>query len=176
MLEELTKNWNPAWVTALATLVGVAVALRIVVPWCKVRWMFRGNGAAIMALLRESSCQIMCQEGVFSAGRFSNRSRGVYVVVGEERYSLCRQDFDRLCEHGYIYRSGEFQGFELSAIGESLLDGYKNAQWLAKGIMRARSRGRYRCNGGRLLRCYCEKQAYRVLGREIPLPFYFRWK
>ena len=81
-----------------------------------VRRMFRGSGAAIIALLGEPSCKVLRTEGTGVDGPISSRSKDVYVVVGREEYLLCHQDLKRLRDHGYIYLSGSSQdsSFKLS--------------------------------------------------------------
>ena len=172
----LIAGVDPAWVTALSAAAGGAIALRIVIHWCKVRKMFRGSGAAIIALLGEPSCEVLRMEGTGVDGPISSRSKDVYVVVGRERYLLCHQDLERLRDHGYIYLSGSSQdsSFKLARLGELFLSRYDNSPWLARGIRRVRHPSRFRCYGGRLLWCHCQKRTRRVAGREIPLPC-FLW-
>ena len=129
---------------------------------CMVRRMFRGSGAAIIALLGEPSCKVLRTEGTGVDGPISSRSKDVYVVVGREEYLLCHQDLERLRDHGYIYLSGSSQdsSFKLSRLGELFLSRYDNSPWLARGIRRVRHPSRFRCYGGRLLRCRCQKRVY----------------
>ena len=172
----LIEGVDPAWVAALSAAAGGAIALRIAIHWCMVRTMFRGSGAAIIALLGEPSCKVLRTEGTGVDGPISSRSKDVYVVVGREDYLLCHQDLERLRDHGYIYLSGSSQdsSFKLSRLGELFLSRYDNSPWLARGIRRVRHPSRFRCYGGRLLRCRCQKRTRRVAGREIPLPC-FLW-
>ena len=175
-MKEVLESLNPAWITAFGAVVGAVIALRIVVHWCMVRWVFRGSATAIVALFGEPSCEARCTEGISVAGRISSESKDVYVVVGEERYLLCRKDLYRLREYGYIYRSGSSsdQPFVLSRLGELFMSRYDNSPWLARGIRRVRRPSRFRCNGNKLLWCRCEKRTYRVGGLRIPLPC-FLW-
>ena len=93
----------------------------------------------------------------------------VYFKVGEDRYSLCRCDLERLHGMGYVYRK-EHQ-YHLSRLGRLLLERQDNARLLAKGVARAKRGASYlRCNGGLWLRCRCEK--FWVAGhRKIRVPF-----
>ena len=51
---------NPAWISAILAAIGVIIALTI---WWWPRRVFRGSGAAIIALLGEPSCEVMCPTG-----------------------------------------------------------------------------------------------------------------
>ena len=141
----LIEGVDPAWVAALSAAAGGAIALRIAIHWCMVRRMFRGSGAAIIALLGEPSCKVLRMEGTGVDGPISSRSKNVYVVVGREQYLLCHQDLERLRDHGYIYLSGSSQdsSFKLSRLGELFLSRYDNSPWLARGIRRVRHPSRF---------------------------------
>ena len=55
----LRHRWdalNPAWISAIVAAIGVIIALTI---WWWPRRVFRGSGAAIIALLGEPSCEEM---------------------------------------------------------------------------------------------------------------------
>ena len=67
-----------------------------------------------------------------------------------------------------VYRK-EHQ-YYLSRLGRLLLERHDNARLLAKGVARAKRTSYLRCNGGRWLRCRCEK--FWVAGHEkIRVPF-----
>ena len=179
-VEQITKHlgaawaWvkaaDPAWVSALAAVIGVAVALGVVVRWCVLRRELRGSGAAIIALLGESKHE------AYASFKGSGRSRGiayrnetVYFVVGTDRYFLCKRDLERLHALGYVYRD-EHQ-YRLARLGRLLLEKHDNARLLAKGVARAKRGSCWRCNGRLWLRCRCEK--YWLAGHEkfrVPFP------
>lgn len=158
---------NPAWISAILAAIGVIIALTI---WWWPRRVFRGSGAAIIALLGEPSCEVMCPTGRGRVGPISRCSNIAYFSVGADRYLLCPLDLDRLREQGYVLVTDG--RFELSRLGRLLLEKYDNGRLLARGVARAKRHDRLRCAGGRWLRCRCERYAYDVAGREIPLPFF----
>ena len=183
-VEQITKHlaagwtWvkavDPAWVSAIAAVIGVAVALGVVVRWCVLRRDLRGSGAAILALLGESDLEAFTDlEGRGRAFGIEHSSEIVYFKVGADRYFLCKRDLERLHALGYVYRK-EHQ-YHLARLGRLLLDRYDNARLLAKGVARAKRGGYLRCNGRLWLRCRCEK--YWLAGHErarIPFPL-GRW-
>lgn len=157
---------DPAWIRATIAVIGGIIALTI---WWWLRRVFRGSGAAIIALLGESSCKVMCPTGRGRVGSISRCSKIAYFSVGADRYLLCRRDLDRLREQGYI--SVTDGRFGLSRLGRLLLDKHDNGRLLAKGVARAKRHDRLLCAGGRWLRCRCERYTWDIAGREIPLPF-----
>ena len=166
-----TSMIDPAWVAAASAAVVALLALGVVVRWWFLRQVLRGSAAAIVALLGESSHEMITPNGTFRAGRLSRRSKVVYIAVGSERYVLCARDLDRLREQGYVIRDGGGSSYRLSRLGLMLLERPDNCRLLAKGIARARLR-RPNCVGGSWFRCRCEAYLYRIAGREVPLPFF----
>ena len=165
---------DPAWVAAASAAVVALLGLGVVARWWLLQQVLRGSAAAIIALLGESSHQIMTPKGTFRAGRLSSRSKVVYIVVGSERYVLCARDLDRLRNRGYVIRlegGTSDRSYRLSRLGQMLLERPDNGRMLASGIVRARL-GRPNCVGGCWLRCWCETYRYRIAGRAVPLPFF----
>lgn len=158
---------DPAWIRAMMAVIGGSIALTV---WWWRRGVFRGSGAAIIALLGEPWCRVMRPTGRSRMGPLSSCSESAYFSVGADRYLLCSRDLDRLREQGYVLVNDGC--FELSRLGQSLLEKHDNGRLLAKGVARARRHDRLRCAGGRWFRCRCEKYTYHVAGREIPLPFF----
>lgn len=174
--EHLAAAWawvkavDPAWVSAVAAVIAVAVALGVVVRWCLLRRDLRGSGAAIIALLGESEHEAHAGfkgRGYSRGIAYSNET--VYFVVGTDRYFLCKRDLERLHALGYVYRNE--QQYRLARLGRLLLEKHDNARLLAKGVARAKRGGYLRCNGRLWLRCRCEK--YWLAGHEkarVPFP------
>ena len=165
-VEQITKHlaagwtWvkavDPAWVSAIAAVIGVAVALGVVVRWCVLRRDLRGSGAAILALLGEPDLKARTDIGDRSRTFWiEHRSEIVRFKVGADRYFLCKRDLERLHALGYVYRK-EHQ-YHLARLGRLLLDRYDKTRLLVKGVARAKRGGYLRCNGRLWLRCRCEK-------------------
>lgn len=150
------KGVDPAWVSAIAAVIGVAVALGVVVRWCVLRRDLRGSGAAIIALLGESEHEAYpnLQGRGWSRG-IAHKTEMVYFAVGTDHYLLCKRDLERLHALGYVYR--EKRQYRLARLGRLLLEKHDNARLLAKGVARAKRGGYLRCNGRLWLRCRCEK-------------------
>ena len=166
-VQRVGDSLDPVWIRAMMAAIGGIVTLTI---WWWLRGVFRGSGAAIIALLGEPSCEVMRPTGSGRVGPISRRSNIAYFSVGTDSYLLCRRDLDRLREQGYVSLTDG--RFGLSRLGQSLLEKHDNGRLLAKGVARARRHDRPRCAGGRWFRCRCEKYTYHVAGREIPLPFF----
>ena len=164
------KTAKPAWVSAIATVVGVLVALGVVVRWCVLRRDLRGSAAAIIALLGESDHEALADlQGRGRSGWIEYTSEIVYFAVGTDRYMLCKRDLERLHALGYVYRDGH--QYHLTRLGRLLLERYDNARLLAKGVARAKRASYLRCNGRLWFRCRCQK--YWFAGHEklrIPFP------
>ena len=179
--EHLAAAWawvkavDPAWVSAVAAVIAVAVALGVVVRWCVLRRDLRGSGAAIIALLGESEHEAHASfQGSGRSGWIEHSSEIVYFVVGTDRYFLCKRDLERLHALGYVYRN-EHQ-YRLARLGRLLLERFDNARLLAKGVARAKRGSHLRCNGRLWLRCRCEK--YWLTGRRkarVPFPIGKWW-
>ena len=169
------KAADPAWVSAIAAVVGVVLALGVVVRWFVLRRDLRGSGAAIIALLGESDHEALAHlQGRGRSGWIEHSSELVYFVVGTDRYLLCKRDLERLHALGYVYREG--QQYHLARLGRLLLERYDNARLLAKGVARAKRGSYLRCNGRLWFRCRCEK--YWVAGHEkfrVPFPLAQWW-
>ena len=167
---------DPAWVSAVAAMIGVVVASGLVFRWWVLRHDLRGSGAAIIALLGEAGLKAL--PGLRGDGRYrdliEHSSEVVYFKIGTDSYLLCPRDLDRLHAMGYVYRKEH--EYHLSRLGRLLLDRHDNARLLAKGVARAK-RSRYlRCRGGLWLRCRCEK--YWIAGHEgfrLPYPLAKWW-
>ena len=170
-VEQITKHiadawtWvkavDPAWVSAIAAVIAVTVALGVVVRWCVLRRDLRGSGAAIIALLGESDHEAFASfKGRGWTRGIEHSSEVVYFAVGSDHYFLCKRDLERLHALGYVYR--EERKYHLSRLGRLLLEKHDNARLLAKGVARAKRGGYLRCNGRLWLRCRCEK--YRLAG------------
>ena len=161
----------PTWIAAVSTAIVALLGLGVTVHWWFRRRVLRGSAAAIIALLGESSCQIMSPHGTSAAGRLSSRYKSTYISVGSERYVLCAHDLDRLREQGYVIRAEGGGSYRLSRLGQMLMARLDNAGLLARGVARARHH-LPRCAGGFWFRCRCETYRYRVAGRCTPLPFF----
>ena len=165
-VEQITKHlgaawtWvkavDPAWVSAMAAVIAVTVALGVVVRWCVLRRDLRGSGAAIIALLGESEHEAHASfKGRGYSRGIASSSEAVYFKVGTDCYLLCKRDLERLHALGYVYRKEH--KYHLARLGRMLLDRYDNTRLLAKGVARAKRGGYLRCNGRLWLRCRCEK-------------------
>ena len=168
LVHDFANLLDPTWIRTMIAMIPVAIALAI---WRWRRGVFRGSGAAIIALLDEPSCRVRQSIGRSRAGRLSHCSSVADLAMGEDRwYPLCNRDLDRLQERGYISMSNGRLG--LSGLGRRLLEKYENGRSLARGVARVRRRDRLRCAGGRWFRCRCQKYKYHVAGRDVPLPFF----
>ena len=169
------KAVEPAWVSAIAAVLGVIVASGLIIRWYTLRRDLRGSGAAIIALLGESCHEAMTDfEGTGNAGWIAHRTEVVYFEVGTDQYLLCKRDLERLHAMGYVYRNEH--RYHLSRLGRLLLERHDNTRLLAKGIARAQRPHYLRCNGGLWLRCRCVK--YCVAGHEkirVPFPLGSWW-
>ena len=166
-VQHVGNAWDSSWIHVMMMVFGGFFALRI---WWWLRGVFRGSGAAIIALLGEPACRVRRATGSSRVGRILQRSNDAYFIVGSDRYLLCSRDLDRLLKQGYISETDGRYG--LSHIGRLLLEKHDNGRLLADGVARAKRRDRLRCAGGRWWRCRCERYTYDVAGREIPLPFF----
>ena len=183
-VEQITKHladawaWvkaaDPAWVSAIAAVTAVTVALGVVVRWCVLRRDLRGSGAAIIALLGESDHEALAGPARGRSGWIGHSSEIVYFTVGTDRYLLCKRDLKRLHALGYVYRKEH--KYHLSRLGRMLLEKFDNARLLARGVARAKRGGYLRCNGRLWLRCRCEK--YWLAAHEkarVPFPLGKWW-
>ena len=163
------KGVEPAWVSAVASLVGVILASGLAVRWFLLRRALRGSGGAIIALLGESEHEAHVGFRTDSRiGSLEHSDTTVYFQVGEDRYRLCRCDLDRLHGMGFVYEKEH--EYHLSRLGRLLLERHDNARLLARGVARAKRQSYLRCNGGLWFRCRCEK--FWVAGHEkIRVPF-----
>lgn len=163
------KALDPAWVSAMATVVAVVVALGVAARWWVLRRDLRGSGAAIIALLGESDHEALTDlQGKGQSRGIEHRSEIVYFAVGTDHYFLCKRDLERLHSRGYVCQKGH--QYRLARLGSLLLERYDNARLFAKGVARAKRSSYLRCNGRRWFRCRCER--YWLAGHEkLRLPF-----
>ena len=163
------RSLDPAWVSAIAAVIAVTIALGVVVRWCLLRRDLRGSGAAIIALLGESEHEAHpSYKGRGWSRGIAHSTETVFFMVGTDRYLLCRRDLERLHALGYVYRKEH--KYHLARLGRMLLERYDNTRLLANGVARAKRGGYIRCNGRLWLRCRCEK--YWLAGHEnVRVPF-----
>ena len=170
MTEIITSALDPRWITAAGAAVGGVIALRIVIHWCRMRWVFRGSGGTIIALLGESACAVMRPHGSGTVGPISYETETAYFALGADKYMLCARALERLRNEGYVLFAGK--RYRLSHLGRLVLDNYDNNRLLARSVARARQHDHPRCVGGRYLHCRCTRYWRLVAGRKIPLPFF----
>ena len=163
------KGVEPAWVSAVASLAGVALASGLVVRWYLLRQDLRGSGGAIIALLGESEHEAFTdRKGHGQSGGIKYSSELVYFQVGTDPYLLCKRDLERLHALGYVYKKDH--KYHLSRLGHLLLERHDNARLLARGVARAKRDSCLRCKGGLWFRCRC-KRFWVAWPTKIRVPF-----
>ena len=114
---------DPRWITAAGAAIGGAIALRIVIHWCRMRCVFRGSGGTIIALLAESACAVTRPSGTGTVGPIYYKTENAYFEVGADKYLLCARALERLRNEGYILLVEK--RYQLSHLGRQVLEHYR---------------------------------------------------